>query len=61
MVAAERAGADLFLVPDGNCEEAEGFVPQGLAAVSVANFEEAILAIENLNAGKTFPALSCKN
>jgi hypothetical protein len=27
----------------------------------VANFEEAIQAVENLNAGKTFPALSCKN
>lgn len=60
MIAADRAGADLFLVPEGNCEEAEGFVPEGLAAVSVANFEEAIQAVENLNAGKTFPALSCK-
>ncbi len=60
MVAAKNAGAELFLVPEKNCEEAEGFVPQGLAAVSVANFDEAIQAVEKLTAGESFPALTCK-
>lgn len=60
MVAAKNAGAELFLVPEKNCEEAEGFVPQGLAAVSVANFDEAIEAIEQLSAGEAFPQLTCE-
>lgn len=61
MIAAERAGADLFLVPSENCEEAEGFVPEGLRAVSVANFQEAIQAIDRLNSGDEFSPLSCKS
>ena len=60
MIAAKNAGAELFLVPEKNCEEAEGFVPEGLAAVSVANFDEAIQAVEKLTSGETFPALMCK-
>ena len=40
-IAAERAGADLFLVPDGNLEEAQGAV-DGLEVVAVSDFDEAL-------------------
>jgi Lon-like protease len=40
-IAAERAGADLFLVPDGNYEEAEDAV-DGLDVVAVSDFDEAL-------------------
>jgi PDZ domain-containing protein len=40
-IAAERAGADLFLVPDGNYEEARDAVG-GLDVVAVSDFDEAL-------------------
>jgi PDZ domain-containing protein len=40
-IAAERAGADFFLVPDGNFEEAQGAV-EGLEVVAVSDFDEAL-------------------
>jgi Lon-like protease len=40
-IAAERAGADLFLVPDGNYEEARDAVG-GLDIVAVSDFDEAL-------------------
>jgi PDZ domain-containing protein len=40
-IAAERAGADLFLVPDGNYEEARDAV-DGLDVVAVSDFDEAL-------------------
>jgi Lon-like protease len=40
-IAAERAGADLFLVPDDNFEEAQGAV-EGLDVVAVSDFDEAL-------------------
>jgi PDZ domain-containing protein len=40
-IAAERAGADLFLVPDDNYEEARDAV-EGLDVVAVSDFDEAL-------------------
>ncbi len=40
-IAARRAGADLFLVPDGNFEEARDAV-DGLDVVAVSDFDEAL-------------------
>jgi len=40
-IAAERAGADLFLVPDDNYEEARDAV-DGLDVVAVSDFDEAL-------------------
>ena len=43
VLAAERAGADLFLAPAGNYAEAVDFLPEGseMDVVSVATFEDA--------------------
>lgn len=44
-IAAERAGADLFLVPDGNAAEARAAVDD-LEIVPVSTFREAVAALE---------------
>ena len=44
-IAAERAGADLFLVPDGNAAEARAAVDD-LEIVPVSTFQEAVAALE---------------
>jgi PDZ domain-containing protein len=44
-IAAERAGADLFLVPDGNAAEARAAV-DNLKIVPVSTFDEAVAALE---------------
>lgn len=61
MLAAKDSGADLFLLPDGNCQEALGQVPDGLSVISVRDLDEAVAAVERLNQEETFPALSCEN
>lgn len=59
LIAAKKSGADLFLVPSGNCQEALGQVPEGLAVVSVRDLEDALEAVSRLKTGSKFPALSC--
>lgn len=59
MIAAKKSGADLFLIPSGNCQEASGQVPEGLPVVSVRDLDEALAAIEKLKSGSEFSALSC--
>ena len=61
MKAAKSSGADLFLVPSGNCQEAVGQVPEGLAVTSVRDLTEAVAAVEQLKSGESFPPLSCTN
>ena len=59
MIAAKNSGADLFLVPEGNCEEAIGQIPEGLAVVTVRDLNEALGAIDALRDGNQLPSLSC--
>jgi PDZ domain-containing protein len=59
MIAAKKSGADLFLVPSGNCQEASGQVPEGLPVVSVRDLDDALAAIEQLKSGSEFSSLSC--
>jgi PDZ domain-containing protein len=61
MLAAKDSGADLFLLPSANCQEALGQVPDGMTVVSVRDLDEAVAAVERLNNNETFPALSCEN
>jgi len=48
IAAAEAKGADAFLVPDGNCEEATGSAPEGIRLVRVATLQGALDALEAL-------------
>jgi PDZ domain-containing protein len=59
MIAAKNSGADLFLVPQGNCEEAIGQIPEGLTVVTVRDLSEALEAIDALTKGKQLPSVSC--
>lgn len=59
LIAAKKSGADLFLVPSGNCQEALGQVPEGLSVVSVRDLDDALEGISKLQSGDSFPALSC--
>ncbi len=59
MISARKSGADLFLVPSGNCQEAIGQVPEGLSVISVRDLAEALAAIEQVKSGSVPPPLSC--
>ncbi|MFC6257098.1 S16 family serine protease, partial [Kocuria oceani] len=54
---AQQAGAEVFLVPEGNCAEARGHVPAGLTAVSVRTLDDAEAAAEAVGEGGDLSAL----
>jgi Lon-like protease len=53
MVAARDIGADVFLVPAGNCDEALAAPDPGFPLARVANLDDALAALEDLEAGRT--------
>jgi Lon-like protease len=57
MIAAHDAGAQTFLVPADNCNEARQRTPKGLQLVKVDSLTTAIDALNDIDAGK--PAPSC--
>lgn len=54
---AAAAGAEVFLVPQGNCAEAQGHVPEGLTVVSVSTLDDAVAAAEAVGRGGDLSAL----
>ncbi|WP_327150013.1 YlbL family protein [Nocardia sp. NBC_01329] len=58
MMAAREAGAETFLVPAGNCNEASQRVPEGLRLVRVETLAGAVQALEDLSAGQAAPSCS---
>lgn len=56
LVGANEAGAKLFLVPIGNCKEAQGHIPEGLTVTPVKTLTEGMDAVHNWTAGKSVPA-----
>lgn len=52
LAGARDAGAELFLMPDRHCAEAEGHVPDGLQVVPVTTLSQAIDAIRSWTAGE---------
>ena len=59
LIAAKKAGATLFLAPEGNCADVIGQIPQGLSVVIVKDLAGALKAIEDFNSGKPVPPISC--
>jgi PDZ domain-containing protein len=53
MVAARDIGADLFLVPAGNCAEAAAAPDPGFPLARVATVDDALKALADLEAGRT--------
>ncbi|MFQ6396433.1 PDZ domain-containing protein [Nocardia sp. KC 131] len=52
MMAARDAGAETFLVPAANCNEAKQRIPDGLRLVKIENLNGAVQSLNDINAGK---------
>ena len=61
MLGAKRAGAELFLAPAANCQEAIGQIPSNLTVVLVRDLTEALDKIEMFANGEQLPAMQCNN
>ncbi|MGY1618651.1 PDZ domain-containing protein [Geodermatophilus sp. SYSU D00691] len=55
MVSAREIGATLFLVPEGNCDEALQAPQPGLVLAEVATLDDALDALADHRAGRTPP------
>lgn len=53
MVAAEEIGAELFLVPEGNCAEAAAAADPGFPLAKVGTLDDALDALADFRAGRT--------
>ena len=52
LIAAERAGADFFLVPAGNMADARRAVPDGLQLREIATLDDALAALAAIRASR---------
>ncbi len=59
LISAKKAGATLFLAPEGNCSEVVGQIPEGLSVAIVKDLKSALTAIQDFNSGKPVPPISC--
>jgi Lon-like protease len=55
MVSAHDLGAEVFLVPAGNCAEALQAPQPGLPLAKVATLDDALTALADVRAGRTPP------
>ena len=55
MLAAQEAGATVFLVPADNCDEAKTAHDDGLELVKVDNLDQAVDALKHISAGGERP------
>lgn len=55
MIAAREAGAETFLVPADNCNEAKQRTPSGLRLVKVDTLTTAVQSLEAITAGQATP------
>ncbi|WP_155981851.1 PDZ domain-containing protein [Nocardia sp. BMG111209] len=55
MIAAHEAGAETFLVPADNCNEAKQRAPEGLRLVKVDTLTTAVQSLESITAGRATP------
>lgn len=56
LAGASAAGAKLFLVPAGNCKEAQGHIPDGLTATPVKTLTDGMNAVAKWKSGQLVPA-----
>lgn len=55
MIAASRAGATVFLAPEGNCSEVQGNIPSGMNVIKVTTLHQAIASLDAQAAGAPVP------
>jgi PDZ domain-containing protein len=48
LYGAQQAGAKFFLAPEKNCPEVSGNIPAGMKVFKIANFDDALLAVEKI-------------
>ncbi len=56
LIAAQGAGAELFLLPEAQCVQTDGFIPEGVTVAPVRTLTEAIDVIRDWTAGGTVPS-----
>lgn len=59
MQGAKRAGAQFFLAPTSDCNEAKGHVPSGLTVIKINTFQDALAALKKIAAGQTTGFTGC--
>jgi Lon-like protease len=57
LYGAERAGADYFLAPAGNCDEVVGHVPDGLDVFAVSTLDDSLSVLEAVANGRNVSGL----
>lgn len=60
-IGARDKGAQFFLTPADNCEEAAKDVPGGLTLVKVKTLDDAMAALKDIKAGNTAALPGCKS
>jgi Lon-like protease len=55
LVAVDRQGVSIFLIPSGNCGDVRGRVPDGLRLVKVSSLQEALRFLRQPGATATAP------
>ncbi|MFI1971681.1 hypothetical protein BLA24_19595 [Streptomyces cinnamoneus] len=53
--AAGRDGATVFLVPKGECSDAQAELPKGMRLIPVTDLKDAVSSLRNLAAGQRVP------
>lgn len=59
MIGADRAGADYFLAPAGNCDEVVGHEPDGLKVARIDTFDQARDLLQDLGEGTEVEVPTC--
>ncbi|MDA9912954.1 PDZ domain-containing protein [Candidatus Nanopelagicales bacterium] len=61
MIAAQGAGAELFLGPADNCEDILGNEPEGLTVVPVQTLDDSVAAVQDWLANRDLPTCPLEN
>ncbi|RNI21084.1 YlbL family protein [Flexivirga caeni] len=59
MLGAKRAGAQFFLAPVSDCQEAVGHIPAGLTVIKINDFSDALAMLKEIRTGQTSGFPSC--
>lgn len=60
LIGAKNAGADYFLIPESNCSDAKGNIPEGLQVIPVSKLKDSLNALEAIRTGNTQALPVCK-
>ena len=61
LYGAQQAGAKFFLAPEKNCPEVSGNIPAGMKVFKVADFDDALLAVERIGKQQDLSSLPTCN